>query len=342
MTPAIDLGQEFELWREELALRMTYGDFLDALGERESGGDYGIVNTLGYLGKYQFGELALIDVGYYTADGTAENDWRKGYWTGKNGIDSKADFLADGAAQEQAIRAYMKLQWVYLGETERFAGQTIGGLKVTESGLLAGAHLLGAGAVTAFLEGGAVAPPSDAYGTAITEYMTLFAGYKTPFAADHSGPEAIAGGPKDDVLRGRGGNDTLDGGGGDDRLKGGNGADLLDGGSGGDSLTGGKGRDVFRFADTPDSGAADAVTDFRSGRDTIELDRRCLRGPPRGPLDAGMFRSGRPRTATTTSSTTAPSGALRYDADGNGDGDAVVIAIIAGHDRPTHDDIVVA
>jgi hypothetical protein len=49
----------------------SYRDFLDALGERESGGDYGVVNSYGYLGKYQFGELALIDVGYYTADGTA-------------------------------------------------------------------------------------------------------------------------------------------------------------------------------------------------------------------------------------------------------------------------------
>ena len=155
---------------------MTYRDFLDALGERESGGDYGIVNSYGYLGKYQFGELALIDVGYYTADGTGANDWKPGYWTGKNGIDSKADFLADGAVQEQAIRAYMKLQWVYLGETQRFAGQKIGGLKVTESGLLAGAHILGAGTVTAFHEAGAVAAPADAYGTAITEYMTLFAG----------------------------------------------------------------------------------------------------------------------------------------------------------------------
>ena len=85
---------------------MTYRDFLDALGERESSGDYTVVNSYGYLGKYQFGELALIDVGYYTADETSENDWQKGYWTGKNGIDSKADFLADGAAQEQAIRIY--------------------------------------------------------------------------------------------------------------------------------------------------------------------------------------------------------------------------------------------
>ena len=187
-----------------------------------------------------------------------------------------------------------------------------------------------------------MAPPSDAYGTAITEYMTLFAGYKTPFAADHSGPEAIAGGPKDDVLRGRGGNDTLEGEGGDDRLKGGNGADWLDGGEGGDSLAGGKGRDVFRFADTPDPGDHDLIKDFRPGRDRIELDRDVFSALPVGPLDAGMFRSGQAKDGDDHILYDRATGALRYDADGNGDGDAVVIAIIAGHDRPTHDDIVVA
>jgi len=322
---------------------MTYRDFLDALGERESGGDYGVVNSYGYLGKYQFGELALIDVGYFTADGTAANDFRQGYWTGKNGIDSKADFLADSAAQEQAIRAYMKLQWLYLGETQRFAGQTIGGLKVTESGLLAGAHLLGAGTVTKFLEAGAVAPPADAYGTAITEYMTLFAGYKTPFSADHSGAEAIAGGPKDDVLRGRGGGDTLRGLAGDDRRKGGTGKDLLDGGAGTDTLAGGKGRDVFHFGDATGPDGADIVTDFRSGRDRIELDSDVFAAIPVGPLDAGMFRGGtKAGDGDDHILFDRASGALRYDADGSGDGDAVVIAVIDGHDRPRHDDIVVA
>lgn len=320
---------------------MRYRDFLDALGERESGGDYGVVNSYGYLGKYQFGELALIDVGYYTADGTAANDFRNGYWTGKNGIDSTSGFLADAGAQEQAIRAYMKLQWTYLGETQRFAGQTIGGLKLTESGLLAGAHLLGAGAVTAFLEAGAVGPPADAYGTAITEYMTLFAGYPTPFAADHSGGESIAGGPDADILRGFGGGDALLGLAGDDRLKGGRGKDLLDGGMGGDTLAGGRGGDVFRFADAPEAGAPDRILDFRAGRDGIELDAAVFSALPEGLLDSSMFRSGQAKDGDDHILHDGATGALRYDADGSGDGDAVVIAILARGRSVAHDDIVV-
>ena len=41
-------------------------DFNEALGARESGGNYKSKNKYGYLGKYQVGEAALIDAGYYT------------------------------------------------------------------------------------------------------------------------------------------------------------------------------------------------------------------------------------------------------------------------------------
>ena len=40
-------------------------DFFEQLGFRESSGNYKAINSIGYLGKYQMGEYALIDVGYY-------------------------------------------------------------------------------------------------------------------------------------------------------------------------------------------------------------------------------------------------------------------------------------
>lgn len=51
----------------------TYNDFLYILGERESGGyaklgftsQYLVVNKPGFLGKYQMGEQALDEAGYY-------------------------------------------------------------------------------------------------------------------------------------------------------------------------------------------------------------------------------------------------------------------------------------
>lgn len=59
-----------------------YEAFLLALGLRESSGRYDVVNPYGYLGKYQMGEAALIDAGYYLPDGTPQNDWI-GPWVGK-------------------------------------------------------------------------------------------------------------------------------------------------------------------------------------------------------------------------------------------------------------------
>ena len=331
---------------------MGHRDFLEALGERESSGSYTVVNTYGYLGKYQFGELALIDLGYYTADDTAKNDWQAGHWTGKDGVDSKADFLASPEAQEHAIRAFMKLQWQYLGDTQRFAGQTIGGLKLTESSLLAASHLLGPGAVTEFLEGGAVSSPKDGYGTTITEYLTLFSGYKTPFKADHSGAESIAGGPNDDVLRGRGGKDTLDGNDGDDTLKGGKGKDSLDGGPGGDLLDGGRGPDLltggddadtFRFAGKLRKIGPDTIADFVPGEDVIALRHKTFKALDTGDLDPGMFRHGSTaRDGDDHLLYDTATGILRYDKNGDKPGGVVTIAILDGHPALTAGDIVVA
>ena len=258
-----------------MAAPKTYGAFLDALGDRESGGDYGAVNTLGYLGKYQFGELALIDIGYYSADGTAKNDWQPGSWKGKDDVHSKADFLADPAAQESAIRAYMKLQWQYLGDARAYEGQTVHGIKITESGLLAAAHLLGAGAVRSFLESDGATVPGDAYGTPIAEYFMRFKGYDTPFAADHGGADKLSGGIRDDVLKGGGGDDVLDGGKGRDRLVGGDGAD------------------AFVFSTKLGKGRPDRIEDFVPGEDTIVLHRSAFKALDKGQLDEHTFLRGK-------------------------------------------------
>ena len=82
----------------------TYEALIEALGQRESSGDYKVENSIGYLGKWQFGELALRDINYYRKDGTKCNDWGKEYWTNKNGADSKKKFLETPAIQDKAIR----------------------------------------------------------------------------------------------------------------------------------------------------------------------------------------------------------------------------------------------
>jgi len=156
----------------------NYKDFLRDLGYRESRGGYKVENTYGYLGKYQMGESALKDAGYYKGDPTRRNDWI-GEWTGKDGVWSKKDFLNNPQAQENAIREYHRKTWKYIKALglDKYVGKTIKGIYITESGLIAGAHLLGVGSVKKFLKSNGRIIPRDGYGTPITEYIEKFADY---------------------------------------------------------------------------------------------------------------------------------------------------------------------
>jgi hypothetical protein len=153
-------------------------DFVAALGERESAGDYSAVNSLGYLGKYQFGEAALIDLGYYKQDGTPENDW-KGAWTGKDDVRNVTDFLANHAAQDKAMEEWIGLLWRYAIDPEfgldKFLGSNIKEITITPAAIIAGAHLVGLYPVKSFLESNGVQDSPDPYGTRVSEYMVHFA-----------------------------------------------------------------------------------------------------------------------------------------------------------------------
>jgi Ca2+-binding RTX toxin-like protein len=97
-----------------------------------------------------------------------------------------------------------------------------------------------------------------------------------------AGADQLLGGGGNDSLGGSSGNDSLDGGdgadvlsgsSGDDSLTGGAGADWIMGGGDRDILTGGLGDDVFVFTSVSNSraGSADAIRDFASGEDMIDL-----------------------------------------------------------------------
>lgn len=114
-------------------------------------------NSLGYIGFFQFGEAALIDLGYYkhwkdNSDKTEENDWT-GSWTGHNGINSLSDFLKSPAKQVQIIGEWIDLLCKRLRNRSfnEYYGKIINGIEITESGAIAGAHLVGDGGLGSFL-----------------------------------------------------------------------------------------------------------------------------------------------------------------------------------------------
>jgi serralysin len=203
----------------------SYDDFFATLGFRESSNRYTVVNQYGSLGRYQMGEGAFVDIGLSNLDSNPYNNDYSGGFTGKYGVHSVADYLNTPAAQEQAVRDYMALQFGYLKPVWEYDGQTINGVKVTTSGLLAAAHLLGWDGAKAYLESGGEYVPTDGFGTPITEYVTLMGDFETPFVINHDLAETIVGGKGVDILSGKGGNDTLVGKGGNDTIDGGDGTD---------------------------------------------------------------------------------------------------------------------
>jgi len=70
---------------------------------------------LGFLGAYQFTEIALRSIGWYEGDDTPTiNDWI-GKWSAvaaEHGVTSKASFLENTHAQDAAWNAFARNIWV--------------------------------------------------------------------------------------------------------------------------------------------------------------------------------------------------------------------------------------
>lgn len=223
-------------YRHAMTFKGTYEDFFAALRARESSGDYTVVNTSGFLGAYQFGEAALVDLGFVTNDGSAFDNVFNGTFLGKADVFSVNDFLNSPAAQDQAAAEWFPLLWsrIRANDLEFYDQQTLNGVLLTKSGMIAGAHLLGTGGLRDFILSGGIISGADGFGTAITEYITLLGNYEVPdsFLNNLEHDNQIAGGSGADILSGFEGDDTLMGGMGDDVLRGGDGNDLLIGDGG--------------------------------------------------------------------------------------------------------------
>lgn len=142
--------------------------FKEAIGIRESQGQYHLVNSYGYMGKYQFGSSALRFFG----------------------IKSNSTFLNSPQLQEKAFVALVKFNKYKLQDViEQFRGKTIDGVRVTESGILAAAHLGGAGSIRKYLKSYGNKSCKDGYGTTVKSYLKQFGGYETHNIIADSSPK---------------------------------------------------------------------------------------------------------------------------------------------------------
>lgn len=136
----------------------SFNGFKEALAFRESGGRYDIVSAFGYLGKYQFGESTLK----------------------RFNIHDMEHFLENPELQEDTFMALCSLnKWILRKEIEKKVGKKINGIEITESGILAAAHLAGSGNIKEYLRTNGKYRFTDAFGSSMQHYLKTFGGYDT-------------------------------------------------------------------------------------------------------------------------------------------------------------------
>ena len=153
------VGYDFNVISHKIPFTVKdFVGFKEFLGFFESGSDYKKINRLGYLGKYQFGRSTLKVLR----------------------VKKINEFINIPELQEKAfLMNVMKNKWILRREIKRFTGKKLNNILITESGIIAAAHLSGPGNVKKYLRnyGDDKFDLGDINGTKISDYMKTFKGY---------------------------------------------------------------------------------------------------------------------------------------------------------------------
>ena len=153
------VGYDFNVISHKIPFTVKdFVGFKEFLGFFESGSDYKKINRLGYLGKYQFGRSTLKVLR----------------------VKKINEFINIPELQEKAfLMNVMRNKWILRREIKRFNGKKLNNILITESGIIAAAHLSGPGNVKKYLRnyGDDKFDLGDINGTKISNYMKTFKGY---------------------------------------------------------------------------------------------------------------------------------------------------------------------
>ncbi len=136
--------------------------FINDLGHRESGNNWLSINRIGCFGEWQFAESTLRYLGY-----------RK--LTLRKFKKNPAIFPRD--MQMKALKTLIRVNQVLLTDYEHFIGDSIKGVRITRSGMIAASHLGGAGSLKKFLDSKGKINKNDILGTSIYDYLKKFCDY---------------------------------------------------------------------------------------------------------------------------------------------------------------------
>ena len=125
--------------------------YLIKLAERESGFNPNVTNRFGYTGLYQFNPSSLKTVN----------------------INMK-DYKTDVNKQHEAALKYGEFNLKVLKDYTKLIGSEFDGIKITKEGLMAAAHLGGAGNVKKFFDSKGKINFKDGNGVPVSSYLKMF------------------------------------------------------------------------------------------------------------------------------------------------------------------------
>lgn len=143
--------------------------------EFESKGIWNIANRFGYIGKYQIGKLALLDMGY---DSTWINELQSSIYM-ENGTYKFDLSLFPPEKQNEAIIKYLKrIENIYLNDIiKKYSNKKIDGIKITKAGILS-ASFLGFSNVRKFMLSNGKINPADGNGHTIKDRLSHFQNFE--------------------------------------------------------------------------------------------------------------------------------------------------------------------
>ena len=139
-----------------------FSRFINDLGYSESGNNWLSVNRIGCFGEWQFDESTLKYLGYKKI-------------TLKKFKANPEIFPRE--LQMKALKTLIKVNLSFLMDYEHFIGDSIRGVVITKSGMIAASHLGGAGSLQKFLDSNGKINKKDVLGTSIFDYLKKFRYY---------------------------------------------------------------------------------------------------------------------------------------------------------------------
>lgn len=136
--------------------------FINDLGQRESGNNWLCINRIGCFGEWQFAESTLRYLGFRKIT-------LKQF--------KKNPDIFPRELQVKALKTLIRINLVLLTDYEHFIGDSIKGILITKSGMIAASHLGGARSLKMFLNSNGRINPKDLFGTSIFDYLKRFCYY---------------------------------------------------------------------------------------------------------------------------------------------------------------------